>query len=213
MTGDRRAPHARGQGDLLRRELVDAAAALLARPRGVPAPSLRAVARAVGVSPAAVYLHFASQADLVWAVLERHLDDLATVLSAADDAALDPRRRMHHGAEAYVAWALERPGAYQLLFESIDSLGLDGGQDLPGNRLVEETAQVLVDGGVHVDAARRVATRVWVALHGLVSLRLHKPNQSWPSTLERDRRALVDALLDTVLGPEGRPGSAPPTGS
>ena len=198
-TEGRRAPHARGQGDRLRHELVEAAAALLARPRTVPAPSLRAVARAVGVSPAAVYLHFASQADLVWAVLERHLDGLAAALHAADDPALDVRERMHGGAAAYVAWGLEHPGAYQLLFESVDTLDIDGGQDVPGDRLVEETAEILVDGGVAVDAARRAATRTWMALHGLVSLRLHKPHQEWPDGLDRDRRALVDAMLDTVL--------------
>lgn len=198
----RRVPHARGQGEQLRRELVDAAATLLARPRGVPAPSLRAVARAVGVSPAAVYLHFASQADLVWAVLERHLDGLAAALGAADDPALDARERLHRGAAAYVAWGLDHPGAYQLLFESIDSLDLEGGQDLPGDRLVEETAQILVDGGADRESARLAATRVWVALHGLVSLRLHKPHQQWPGDLADDRRALVDAVLATVLAPE-----------
>lgn len=59
----------RGAGENLRNDLVVAATDLLTTAQDVPCPSLRSVAREVGVAPSAVYLHFSSQADLVLAVV------------------------------------------------------------------------------------------------------------------------------------------------
>jgi AcrR family transcriptional regulator len=187
-----RTPNPRGAGEQLREQLVDAAAAMLSRPRGVPAPSLRAVARAVGVSPTAVYLHFDSQADLVRAVLERHLQDLGRALRAdVDDPASPVHERMTRRASAYVAWGLQHPGAYQLLFESADAL--DVGEHSPtGAELIGDVAASLVESaGVDPDRARVAATRIWTGLHGIVSLRLHKPHQQWPTSLDDDVRTVV----------------------
>jgi AcrR family transcriptional regulator len=191
-----RTPNPRGAGEQLREQLVDAAAAMLAEPRRVPAPSLRAVARAVGVSPTAVYLHFDSQSDLVRAVLERHLVDLGRALRAhADEPALPVRERMTRRASAYVAWGLEHPGAYQLLFESADAL--DVGERSPtGVSLIDDVATTLVESaGLAPDQAQAAATRMWTGLHGIVSLRLHKPHQEWPTSLDDDVRTVVDLHL------------------
>jgi AcrR family transcriptional regulator len=191
-----RTPNPRGSGDQLREQLVDAAAAMLAEPRRVPAPSLRAVARAVGVSPTAVYLHFDSQADLVRAVLERHLEDLGRAVREADDSSLPVGTRMARRASAYAHWGLARPGAYQLLFESADALDLGDEHSTTGTDLIDEVAQALIEAArLDPDQAAVTATRIWTGLHGIVSLRLHKPHQSWPTTLEEDLRAVVDLHL------------------
>src|SRR5918911_1285314 len=87
-----RTPARRGEGDRLRREILDAAIALIAD-RGDEAVSMRAIARAVGVTPPAVYLHFADKRELMFAVLEHVFADLARALAAADGG--DPLERVH----------------------------------------------------------------------------------------------------------------------
>lgn len=202
----KREQNARGSGDQLREQLVDAASQLLIEPQGLAAPSLRAVARAVGVSPAAVYLHFPSQQALILAVIERQYDGLRAAWAETRDATAPARDRLTSAGLAYVHWALAHPGAYQLLFESADELGLDTPEALvlvggPGWDLIEGLAGEIASGyGLALDEATTVATRLWVSLHGLVSLRLHKAAHAWPTSVETE----VVALLALVPSPSPR---------
>ena len=57
--------NARGEGDELRAELLDAATDLMATHGDIDSISLRAVARRAGVSATAVYRHFDDRLDLL----------------------------------------------------------------------------------------------------------------------------------------------------
>src|SRR6516225_1232639 len=81
-----RAPNRRGEGDLLREQLLEAASRLLAAPVVEEPLSLRAVAREVGVVPQSVYLHFADKTQLVHAVIERRFSELTRAMQAAEDS-------------------------------------------------------------------------------------------------------------------------------
>jgi AcrR family transcriptional regulator len=199
----KREPNARGAGDRLRSQLVDAASELLLRPQPLAAPSLRAVARACNVSPAAVYLHFESQQSLIWAVIENQLDALRTDLPRLDDPELPLTDRMRRFAEGYVSWGIAHPGAYQLIFESADQLGLEAHEGGPGWDLILGAAALIAEAGeLDETEAELMATRVWVALHGLVSLRIHKAGLQWPTTAADEARGIVGmhlaALADTA---------------
>src|SRR6201994_5047806 len=78
-----RRPNARGQGERLREEIISAAVQMLGDLADDEALSLRAVARAVSISPTSVYLYFPDRDALVAAAMERcH----AEMLQAADEA-------------------------------------------------------------------------------------------------------------------------------
>src|SRR5260370_4065188 len=64
-----RRPNARGQGERLREEIISAAAQMLGDLADDEALSLRAVARAVSVSPTSVYLYFPDRDALVAAAM------------------------------------------------------------------------------------------------------------------------------------------------
>lgn len=181
-TPNPRTPNPRGSGELLRSELVNAARELLLTPReGLPF-SLRALARAVGVTPTAVYRHFDSAEDLVTAVI----DDQSSLLSAAVgtlDGELSVDTLARFGLR-YVEWGLANPGAYQLLFESAERYDIPVGPGTPGYSILEDVATWLHDGGR--EPAVELATRAWAALHGLTSLRLHKPTLPWPTTIRHE---------------------------
>jgi len=192
----RREPNARGEGDQLRRELVDAASRLLLNPQSIALPSLRAVARACSVSPAAVYLHFASQQALISAVVDAQLDQLREHINARIEAIATPSDRLGALAAAYVDWGLTHAGGYQLLFESADQLGVpEHSADDDRWDLIHDAAALLVAAeGMEPAEASVVAFRVWAALHGIVSLRLHKSDVAWPTTVEHETRLVVARL-------------------
>lgn len=186
----------RGEGDQLRAELIAAATELLVSPQQVAAPSLRAIAREVGVSPSGVYLHFASQEDLISAVIESQYDELRASLLATDRPTAAPLDRLVTMARTYVAWGIEHPGAYQLLFESADALPGSSPAIGTGDALMDAVAALVrAHAGITPARARLVAMRIWISLHGLVSLRIHKPHAWWQASAAKDSEALVRANL------------------
>lgn len=202
----------RGHGDRLRRELLDAATVLMAAPRPAAAPSLRAVARATGVAPSAVYLHFDSGRQLAEAVVEDVFADLRRTFDAADDPEAVPVQRVRLVARALCEWAERRPGAYQLLFEAPDLAWSGHEADPhsygPGRDLLDRVHRLLVLAGRDPDDAGRLVLRLWAGLHGLVSLRLHKPQAPWETDLLDD----VDAVLAALLAAPAPEESAAVTG-
>ena len=102
-------------GDL-REALIEASETLLAE-RGVEGFTLREVARRAGVSPAAPAHHFGDVRGLLTAVAIRAFEELTARLTAADLAAgADRRARLRAQGEAYVRFALARPGRFGLMF-------------------------------------------------------------------------------------------------
>lgn len=93
-------------GDL-RRALLDAASTLIDI-RGRDALTLREAARRAGVSEAAPYRHFANLDELLGAVALEGYEMLIADLEIASSA-----RRLR---EAYLAFAGDFPGRYQLMF-------------------------------------------------------------------------------------------------
>ena len=192
--GTARTANLRGQGDRLREELVRAAVDLMAAPRSIETISLRAVARAVGVAPSAVYLHFGSVQALAEAMLVDLYADLRTRIDEADVVGQDPAARIRSIAHACAGWAQDRPGAYQVLFEGPD-LPIAEGRSGPGLDLLDRVHILLIDSGCDAGEAAGLAARTWASVHGLISLRLHKPEAPWTDTLDHDLDALIEALL------------------
>ena len=216
-----RGANPRGEGSNLREELVAAATELLLSPQPVAAPSLRSVARAAGVAPSAVYLHFSSQAELVDAVVIGQFEQVCGVMEAADNPAADSQDRLFAVLRAYVRWGLDNPGAYQLVFERpaptddailVMSSGVDEAGDLPDgisadqpppagssgnehphgfNVLHARLMGMCHDAGMTAAQAQDHVVRLWAMAHGLTSLRLHKPAGLWQHDVDVDVRALV----------------------
>ncbi|MEU2121897.1 TetR/AcrR family transcriptional regulator [Nocardia niwae] len=185
---DTRQRRARGEGERLRAELVAAAIELLLEPQSLPTPSLRAIARACGVAPSAVYMHFPSQDALNYAVTEELFGRLRHALDAADMPDGTRADRLRSLIDAYLTWAENHPGAYQLLFERPDPpIGPGTG---PGLDLLDRLADLLPAAEKSPD----LALRAWCALHGVVSLRIHKPTAPWTSGPRADAWAVVAAL-------------------
>jgi AcrR family transcriptional regulator len=107
-------------GDL--REALVAAGTAAARQGGPSALGVRELAKAVGVSPAAAYRHFADLDHLVAAVSQRSRERLAGAMLAALEDAPDPGTeaaawaRLEGIGRAYVTFAVAEPGLFETAF-------------------------------------------------------------------------------------------------
>jgi len=187
-------------GDL-RRALLDAGAAALAV-SGVDGLSLRGLARDAGVSPAAVYHHFAGKAGLVAALAEDALWSIDAALAAAVEAEADPVRRYRALGVAYVAFAVDHPERFRLAFGPTRAGGFAGmaetGGPLPAERPAFRQLVRVVQGlDPAPDDPVEVMVASWGLVHGVAMLILDGPLAAMVGG--RDRLlALAGRLIDRL---------------
>ena len=190
----------RGQGQLLRDELLDAALRVLEDPTNEGRLAIRAVAAEAGVAPQSVYLQFPDASALRWAAFTRLFEVLAVHLDGATRAASDPRGALDAWAGAYINFALENPARYQAMFGAVGEHhpGLHADQ-LPGSAVFAGLQQRLsnVVGRRRSNTVDPVSSTIclWAGLHGLASLRISKPSFPWPPL-----DSLVTQTIDAHTG-------------
>jgi AcrR family transcriptional regulator len=192
----RRQRNARGQGSRLTDDIVSGALTLIERTGSQEAVTLRAVAREVGIAAPSIYAHFADRDAVVMAAVMRIFDELTEAIEhGVESAGQDAATRLVAGCEAYVAFGLAHPARYGVLFSQRRLAAQDYCQPVPigpdGRPVLEfgaESFALLVKSiedcvAAGASASTDViadATAVWVAMHGLVTLRTSLPGFPWP---------------------------------
>jgi AcrR family transcriptional regulator len=188
----------RGEGERLRTALLDAAAEMLVETHDVDQLSVRAVTARAGVSPTALYLHFADKDELTHAVKERCVAALVAVLKQAEaEHDGDPLAQARAMGLGYLRFAREQPGQYAILFQIPKAQpspveGFDG--------VGAECFGLLVSAVTRCIGDRRGADTfetsvlLWLALHGRATLRPAMPNFPLP-----DEERYVDVLCERFL--------------
>jgi len=178
----------RGQGQLLRDQLVEATARLLATMDRPETLTLRQVAREVGVAPASIYSHFADLTALIEHVLKLRYDELGFLMNAAAAAATSPLAELVARCAAYVHWGVEHPGEYRTVIggampEQLVPLNAHGAGEELLNTLVRALAAASRQGGEPstADEQWRAGLILWTGMHGLVSLYNSHGNLPWPA--------------------------------
>jgi len=100
------------------REEIKALARRQMAEQGTAALSLAAIARAMELTPPALYRYYGSRDELITALIVDAYGELAAALAAAVAAVPEGRygARLLAGLRAYRAWALAAPGDFQLIF-------------------------------------------------------------------------------------------------
>ncbi|MGW2620764.1 TetR/AcrR family transcriptional regulator [Streptomyces sp. NPDC001500] len=179
--------------------MVDAGVDLVAR-EGAGALTLREIARRAGVSHGAPRRHFPTHLELLSAIAHRGFTDLAARVSATrGDGSAEPRGQLVALSGAYLRFALENAGMYELMFRH--DLLESGHLRLRDTSLPLFGVLVELVGRVRPDAdARAVAAALWANLHGIAQL------WRWGSlqlaTGSDDFGPLLRTALDAHLGPE-----------
>ena len=195
----------KGEGDLLREEILEATERLLLETGSEEAVSIRSVATATGVTPPSIYRHFVDKTHLLFEVCARQFTLLDNVLEEAVAGIDDPVEAMAARGRAYVRFGVEHPEHYRIMFMGPSYETPDQWDDILSTgsfaHLVEGIQRV-IDAGVIAPGtdAYTTALHVWANIHGLTSLLVARPDMPWP-----DLEQFVDEHLQLCLAAHLRP--------
>jgi AcrR family transcriptional regulator len=202
----------RGEGARLRDDIVQAATVLLEQTGRDDAITLRAVARAAGITAPSIYAHFGDRSEIMVAVVQQTFTTLAEALRPASAGTAQPVPALYAVCRAYLDFATEHPHLYRVMFERHRSEALEPGAaytdvaDIVGADafgVLLGAVRACVENGDSAEPSAQAATvRVWVSLHGMATLRASLPWFPWPP-----RDALLDELVRRAADLHPGPGS------
>jgi len=159
----------------LRQALIDATLTLI-EAQGPQGFTLSDAAKAAGVTPAAVYRHFAGRDDLIGECARQGFEIFADLMDHAYNGGQPTALRAFEATgRAYLAFARKFPGHYMAMFEA--GLNMNRNPDLA--RAADRARGVLTRAAEslsqHIPAARRppaamFAAHIWALSHGVVEL-------------------------------------------
>ncbi len=156
--------------------ILAAARDLLDR-QGIAAVAMRPVAEKVGITPMAIYRHFADRASLLNAVANAGFEDLAAQLASIHLKG-DVENRLLQVGEVFLDSALQSPNLYELMF----LVPREGARVYPRdfkarrsptfNPTVNILEAAMRDGELQHDDAVEIAFELSAISHGLIVLYL-----------------------------------------
>ena len=183
----RRSRNRRGEGALLREDILDAASQLLVELGDEEKVTMRAVAAAVGVSPPSVYLHFPDKDTLIFEVCQQLFVALDEAIERATAGLADPFDRMQARGLAYARFGVEHPEHYRVLFMQRPESAPEGfgSEQLMESaafaHLLENVVELLATGELEPGLeAFPLAVELWAVVHGCTSLLISHPNLGLP---------------------------------
>jgi AcrR family transcriptional regulator len=210
----RRSRNRRGEGALLRDELIQAGRQLLMTAEREADVSIRAVTRAAGAVPQSFYLQFSNLDELLYEVYALEFEDLRRAMTQAADSTPDAVSRLRAVCAAYCSYAQAHPGRYRALF------GVRGqalheewdGRPLPGapafSVLMDTVDDALAARGSQADPYLAAST-LWACLHGVITLRADRPAFPWPPLVDMISRLVEQTLVPQSPQVDGHPDGPP----
>jgi AcrR family transcriptional regulator len=196
MTTDRNYRHGDVRGAALRaaREIVET--------DGTASLSLRAVARAVGVTHPALYRHFADRDALLAELGIEALQQLARELSAACSRQEAPMAKAEALMRAYLRFAVREPGLYRVAFvlpRKTDYPALRAAADAVERVALEVLESLVAAGQLAKSDVRPLAPVLWALVHGFSTLAIDGQFTEGEIALGRGARSAIErGMLEGV---------------
>jgi AcrR family transcriptional regulator len=191
----RKPRHSYHHGDL--REALIRAALREAEQGGPEAVSIKALAKALGVSQPAPYRHFADREALLVAVTAEAFRQFNATLRDAL-AGSSRRSKLSRLAQAALVFGLQRSGIYRLMFAS--QTMASSAKDSELHTASRDTFALVLDAldAPVVDLVReRHALQIWASLHGVVMLA--QQGLLTGQNINVSREQLVDDMVAQTL--------------
>lgn len=184
----------------LRPALIAAAEAVIAE-RGLDRFSLREAARRAGVSPAAPAHHFGDARGLLTAIAAQAFADLAAALEEADASAGGEREaRIRAQGKAYVAFALDRPARFDLMWRKALLNNDDPDLVQQGDRAFDVLDRITRESGAPsagpADPGLAPSIAAWALVHGFARLAIDGVFGPGPEAAAAAAQSLLPLVLD-----------------
>jgi AcrR family transcriptional regulator len=194
-----RARARKGEGERLRDEILEVTERLLLETGSEDEVSIRAVARATGVTAPSIYRHFTDKAHLLFEVCNRQFEKFDTAIEAAVAGIDDPVLALRARGRAYVRFGIEHPEHYRIMFMGPAYATPDQWEDVLATgsfaHLVEGIDAAVAAGAiVPAGDTYTTALHIWANIHGLTSLLVARPTLPWP-----DLETFIDEHLALCL--------------
>ena len=185
----------------MRRTVLDASLELI-EAEGLAALSMREVARRAGVSHQAPYHHFGDREGILAALAADGFAQLHNDMQKAIAGAKSPTRRLEAVGNAYIEFALKRPGYFKIMFRS-ELVEMDRFDEL---RARADAAFALLTSIVEPTARSRgakdplvLSVAAWSIAHGLATLVLEGKLAHRFGKSRSAQRAGAAAVLKTFV--------------
>lgn len=199
----------------LKDKILDAARELFAE-EGYEKVSMRQIAERIEYSTTAIYLHFPDKETLFRDLCNADFGRLSEKMVRLGQIE-DPLDRIEKLGEAYVAFALEYPNHYRMMFMTVhpaqelteeDRRHLENPDENAYEFLRLTCAEAIAAGRVR-DGLRDpdlLAQLLWAGVHGLAALHITKCNESWVvmHPARAATRALVGVLRRGIEAPRAK---------
>ncbi len=157
----------------MRQRILKAAMQLFAK-GGYENVSMRRIAAKIEYSPGTIYLYFKNKNDIMLQLCYQGFEQLLALQEKLNNIT-NPLERLRVGGRHYIAYALENPELYELMFatkEIVQEPPLDQESvPLKAFRNFETNVRRCLDAGVFSGGnAEATAIALWSMLHGLASL-------------------------------------------
>lgn len=149
---------------------------------GDPEPSLRNLAKRVGVSPMALYRYFPSKVALLAAVADAGFRSLCEKLVGADQSSSEASESLIAQGMAYVRFASSVPNLYRLMFSDRAAETCQSRWRAEAFALLARRVAIVAHADLHGGTLA-----CWAVVHGLAMLQL---SSSRPIEVSEVRQAL-----------------------
>ena len=173
--------------------------------------SLRKLAKHVGVTPTAVYNHFADKHALLAAVSVECLKRFARYLEDQHDADAKPIDQLITLGKSYYAFTCEFPHMAGVLFDYVIPPEYVGIEQIEAGMLAEATTRkvicdLLVERDIPLSNEKEAlgTFMAWSLSHGITALSSKKLNQSacmtqrWPMAFSMENQESIDFVFDSM---------------
>jgi AcrR family transcriptional regulator len=164
---------------------------------GFEAFSMRRLADRVGYSPASIYLHFENKDAIFQTLVEESFKGLLKAQQEAAALAEDsgPVETLKRGLRSYVRFGIEHPNEYRLAFLMPSAKGSrPQSASSSFDSLCSRVRKCEEAGLLRPIDPEFAAQSLWVAVHGVTSLLIVKPNFPWV-----DQNLLIEQVIQSAV--------------
>ncbi len=202
-------PKTEAEKQQLRSLILDAARTLFVA-KGVDAVTMREIAKGIGYSATAIYLHFKDKEAVIRAICDADFLALASGLTQILQIA-DPVARMHALGQGYAEFALSHPNHYRMMFMTQrppclpeDSTVQQHNPEQDAYAQLKLVVQEVYDKELfrpELNDPELVAQTIWAGIHGVCSLQITLADDVWINwrSIEDRLRLMQSTLLNGLL--------------